>query len=127
MNVSPEVTAAIRDTRILIHDKLLRDKDFRLFERVYAEDATILPSGGPTIRGRDQILAYWRKAVKDLKLESVRLTPLRMEMLGDHVLEVGEGVITTAEDRVADIKYVIIWAEEDGYWKWYVDMWNVRD
>lgn len=127
MNVSPEVAAAIRETRILIHDKLLRDRDFRVFERVYAKDATILPSGGPMVRGRDQILAYWRKAVKDLRLESAKLTPLRMEMLGEHVLEVGEGLITTDEDGIAGIKYVILWVEEDGYWKWYLDMWNVRD
>jgi ketosteroid isomerase-like protein len=125
MDVPSQTVAAIAEMRARIHDKLFNQRDFSDFGRVYARDATILPLGAPALRGREQILAYWQQAQAAFNLESAVLVPERLEWLGAYVLEIGHATITDGTGRDAAVKYLILWVEEEGGWKLYLDMWNL--
>jgi ketosteroid isomerase-like protein len=46
---------------------------------------------------------------------------------GENILEIGRATLSVApEGKPAEIvvKYVVYWREEDGRWKWNVDIWN---
>jgi hypothetical protein len=46
------------------------------------------------------------------------------ELLGPHVFEIGRGVLTVGGGGSVEVKYVVQWRQEDGLWKWHVDIWN---
>ncbi len=47
---------------------------------------------------------------------------------GDGVVEIGRAKLTIEPDGQAasemEVKYVVRWRNEDGRWKWHVDIWN---
>jgi ketosteroid isomerase-like protein len=47
---------------------------------------------------------------------------------GDGVVEIGRATLTVQPDSGAaaemEAKYVVYWREEDGLWKWHIDIWN---
>jgi ketosteroid isomerase-like protein len=128
MKVPPlEVVAGIQATRALFQERLCQNRDFSVFEQVYAQDATVIPSWAPTVSGRNQILKYWRAAAELFDLRSAKLAPYRLETIGPaHVLETGMGSIAVLGGKSADIEYLALWVEVECYWKVYMEMWNLR-
>jgi hypothetical protein len=49
---------------------------------------------------------------------------------GDGVVEIGRAVLPLAPPRQPqaqmEVKCVVYWREEDGRWKWHVDIWNAN-
>jgi len=39
--------------------------------------------------------------------------------------EVGRAVLTLGGQQAA-AKYVVVWRQEDGRWRWHVDIWNME-
>ncbi|MCU1257853.1 MAG: hypothetical protein JWO80_738 [Bryobacterales bacterium] len=56
-------------------------------------------------------------------LASVEVMPA-----GDGVVEIGRATLTVEPEGGAatemEAKYVVYWCQEDGLWKWRVDIWN---
>ena len=56
--------------------------DLAMVERMYTEDAVLLPPEAEMVRGKDAIMAYWRKAAEqmgDLKVAITDVRPLGAE------------------------------------------------
>ena len=46
---------------------------------------------------------------------------------GDGVFEVGRADLILGDGQKATVKYVVMWKQEDGDWKWDVDIWNMNE
>ena len=76
------------------------------------------------ISGREAIKGFWTAAVDALAVESATLETVEAEMLGDRIFEIGRAVLNVTGGATATVKYVVQWVQEDGAWKWNVDIWN---
>ena len=91
---------------------------------VYTSDALALPPGAEMIRGRQPIADFWRAAAEQMNMERVELSTVELANAGELVNQVGKAAITLAGGHRLACKYVVVWKEEDGRWKWHVDIWN---
>ena len=93
-------------------------------DRVYTVHARVLPPGAPMIEGREAIKGFWKQAIVGLGLKSVKLATVEAEMAGDSVVEIGSADLTVGDGSIVTVKHVVHWKQEDGAWKWNVDIWN---
>ncbi len=77
------------------------------------------------VEGREQIKAFWRGAIAGLGLKSAKLTTVDAEAVGDRVFEIGRAELLVGGHDTVTVKYVVQWKQEDGHWKWHVDIWNM--
>ena len=94
----------------------------------YAHDATLMPSGGETVRGIDAIREFWRATPKD-GLVALTLELLDVEVSGDIAYEVGHFNRTLRPDHGAPFqehgKYLVVYrAGAEGDWKAVAEMFN---
>lgn len=92
---------------------------------VYTRDARVMPPGAPTVQGRDAAAQFWAAAAQQLGVTRVALATEANEPLGDGAYEVGRATLTLGGGQQATAKYVVIWRQEDGQWRWHVDIWNM--
>jgi ketosteroid isomerase-like protein len=123
-NVSETVIAGMRRTNELFGAEAVGKKNISALDRVYTADARILPPGGPMIEGREQIKTFWKQTIAAMGLTDVKLTIVEAEPAGDGVIEIGRADLSVASGQVVTVKYVVCWKQEDGVWKWDVDIWN---
>lgn len=93
---------------------------------VYTKNARILPPGAAMVEGRDAITAFWGQAVQQLGVRSVTLATVDLQMLGDGAVEIGRATLTLQDGTVVPAKYVVVWKQEDGRWRWDIDIWNMN-
>lgn len=93
---------------------------------VYTLDAHVLPPGAPRIEGREAIAGFWDAAARQMGIRSVRLSTVALTPLGDAASEIGAATLDLAGGQQVEVKYVVIWKQEDGAWKWHVDIWNAN-
>jgi ketosteroid isomerase-like protein len=118
------VIAAMRRTNQVFDAEVIAKQNLNALDRVYTTHAHLLPPGAPMIEGRERIKGFWREAIAGLGLTSVKLTIVNAEPAGDGVIEIGRADLSVANNQVVTIKYVVCWKQEDGGWKWNVDIWN---
>lgn len=110
--------------------RILESGDLAGLDAVYTADATILPPGAPSVTGREGIKAYWDAGHREMGITGAELTTVDLRRAGDRVIEIGNAEITVeAEDGGSDrlpFKYVVVWKQENGAWKWHVDIWNAN-
>jgi ketosteroid isomerase-like protein len=91
---------------------------------VYSSSGQALPPNGATVSGRAALQSFWQ-AVMDAGIKSVKLETLELELCGDMAYEVGKATLSGEGGAVADVvKFVVVWKQEDGQWKWHRDIWN---
>jgi uncharacterized protein (TIGR02246 family) len=90
---------------------------------VYTADATILPPGGAMTQGRDSIASFWI-AAQEAGVRRAELSTIQLEPMGDGAYEIGKASLTLADGKQMEVKYVVVWKEEEGRWRWHVDIWN---
>ncbi len=95
-------------------------------DATYTADATVIPPGAPTVKGRENIAPFWAAAGQQLGLQQVDLTTLELERMGDGLYEIGRATLTLAGGQQATSSYVVIWKHEEGRWRWHVDIWNMN-
>jgi len=78
------------------------------------------------VEGREPIKAFWQGAIKALGIKSAKLTTVDAEALGDRVFEIGRAELVVGTGGTVDVKYVVQWKQDDGDWKWHVDIWNTN-
>ena len=121
--VSEEILAAMKRTND-IASQAVASGTIEELELVYTEHARILPPGAEMVSGRTGILEFWRAAVA-AGLRRVVLTTVDAQPAGDGVVEIGRADLTMGNEPVT-VKYVVFWKQENGTWKWHVDIWNTN-
>jgi ketosteroid isomerase-like protein len=98
------------------------------FDNIYTRDARILPPGAPMISGRAAIKSFWSDFIHGAHAKSAALETVDAVVDGEGIVEIGKAALVLqapgqAEAHV-DVKYVVYWRQEDGLWKWHIDIWN---
>lgn len=104
--------------------ELQKNGDAAGMGRMYTEDAILLPDGDAKREGRDDIEAFWAKALGG-GVEDVRLTTENLVPLDDDLLyEIGSYATTPRDAAPISGYYVVLWKRVDGAWKLHVDIFN---
>ena len=93
---------------------------------VYTRDARVLPPGAAMVEGRESIAQFWKGAAAQLGARRVALSTVDVQPLGDGAYEIGRAMLTLGESQQVAVKYVVIWRQEGGRWRWHVDIWNME-
>jgi len=118
--------SSIQQTNRTFEDEVAAKRNVEALDRVYTRNARILPPGGEMVSGRGNIKQFWRGAIESLNVSSAKLETVTFETAGDSGVEVGRATLHFAAGGSATGKYVVIWKQEDGAWKWDVDIWNMN-
>jgi ketosteroid isomerase-like protein len=123
-----EITSGMAKTNELFNSEVFGKRNFNALDQIYTADARILPPGAPLIAGRDNIRKFWSDLIIGANAKSGVLTSVDVMPAGDGAVEIGNAVLTIAPAGQAEVqmevKYVVFWRQEDGAWKWHVDIWN---
>jgi ketosteroid isomerase-like protein len=120
-----EIQEAMKATNKIFNDEVVGRKNTAALEQVYTADARVLPPGGPMVSGRGAIRQFWEGALEGMGVTSAVLTTVDAIPAGDGIVEIGEAALAMANGN-AVVKYVVFWKQEDGRWKWHVDIWNMN-
>jgi ketosteroid isomerase-like protein len=119
-----EIRLAMASTNDLFNKEVFAKRNFGALDQVYTADARILPPGAPMVSGREGIKKFWADTIQALNAKSAVLASVDVMPAGDGVVEIGTAVLTIEGDATVEAKYVVYWRNEDGRWKWHVDIWN---
>jgi ketosteroid isomerase-like protein len=117
-------------TNDLFNTEVFGKRNFDALDQIYTTDAHILPPGAPPTSGRQAIKGFWSGLIQSVNAKSAVLESVKVMPTGDGVVEIGKALLTIeppgqAQSQI-DVKYVVFWREEDGRWKWHVDIWNMN-
>jgi len=116
--------AELQPTNRFFEEEVVGKGNFAALTRVYTRDARIMPPGAPTMKGQEQIQAFWKSAAAALDVKAVKLETVEVEFVGEAAIEVGAATISTNAGGSVEVKYVVVWKKEEGVWKWDIDIWN---
>ena len=123
-----QIRLAMASTNDLFNADVLGKRNFEALDKIYTADARILPPGAPMISGREAIKGFWFNLIESMNAKSVVLASLDVMPAGDGAIEIGRATLRVAPKGQTvtdmDFKYVVYWRQEDGGWKWHVDIWN---
>ena len=125
MHGGSDMRAGIAATNRQFETAIAAGDAARAAREVYTRDARVMPPGAPTVSGREAAAEFWTAAVAQLGVRGVRLSTVELQPMGDGAYEVGSATLTLGGGAEATAKYVVIWRNEDGRWRWHVDMWNM--
>ena len=115
-------------TNALFNTEVFGKRNFDALDDIYTSDARILPPGGPMVSGRGAIKKFWSDLVQAAHAKSAVLASVDAMPAGDGVVEIGRATLTVEPPGQSaaqmEVKYVVYWRQEDGRWKWHVDIWN---
>ena len=124
-----DLKSAMAATNDLFNTQVFEQKNFDALEQIYTRDARILPPGAAMISGRAAIKEFWSNLIQSVNAKSAVLESVDVMPAGDGAVEIGRAMLTVqAGDATSqmDVKYVVYWRQEDGAWKWHVDIWNTN-
>jgi len=117
-------------TNELFNREVFGKRNFAALDDIYTSGARILPPGAPMISGPEAIKKFWSDLVQSANATSARLVSLDVMPAGDGVVEIGKATLTVEpagqSPAQLEVKYVVYWRQEDGRWKWHVDIWNAN-
>lgn len=123
-----EVKLAMAATNNLFNTEVFGKRNFAALDQIYTSDARILPPGAPMISGREAIKKFWSDLIQSVNAKSAVLASVDVMMAGDGLVEIGRATLTVEPQGQSttqmEVKYVVYWRQEDGRWKWHVDIWN---
>ena len=123
-----QIRLAMASTNELFNSEVFGKRNFDALDNIYTAQARILPPGAPIISGREAIKEFWSSLVKSVNARSAVLTSIEVVPAGDGVVEIGRATLRIGPEGQAttemEVKYVVYWRQEDGQWKWHVDIWN---
>ena len=123
-----EIRLAMAATNELFNREVFGKRNFSALNEIYTTNAYILPPGGPMVSGQPGITEFWSNLVQSVNATSAVLRSIEVMPAGDGVVEIGQATLAIQpEGQDASelvVKYVVYWRQEDGKWKWHVDIWN---
>ncbi len=125
-----QIRLAMAATNDIFNHEVFGKRNFDALDNVYTAESTIMPPGAPTISGRAAIKQFWADMIQSANATAALLTSVSVTAAGDGIVEIGKAVLTVNPDGAAaaevEVKYVVYWKNEDGRWKWHVDIWNTN-
>jgi ketosteroid isomerase-like protein len=122
-----QLQQAMANTNDLFNQEVFGKRNFAALDQIYTRDARILPPGAEMISGREAIKKFWTDLVQSTNATSAVLASVDVMQAGDAAVEIGKATLTIAPQGAStqlEAKYVVYWRQEDGRWKWHVDIWN---
>jgi uncharacterized protein (TIGR02246 family) len=92
---------------------------------MYTDDATVLPQGGPMVKGATAIKDLWAGVMKDFG--DPKVTTVELHTMGEVMAyEIGTVAMKTKANPPQDVigKYVVVWRRSGTAWKLAVDIFN---
>ena len=115
-------------TNELFNTEIFGRRNFDALDNIYTADARILPPGAAMISGREDIKKFWSSLISSVNAKSAVLASVDVMPAGDGAVEIGKATLSVEPAGQAvtqmDVKYVVYWRQENGRWKWHVDIWN---
>lgn len=125
-----QIKRAMQTTNDLFNSEVFGKRNFAALDNIYTRDARILPPGAPMISGREAIKKFWSEMVQSANATGVLLTAVDVLLAGDCAVEIGKATLTVEPPGQSatqiEMKFVVYWREEDGRWKWHIDIWNLN-
>jgi ketosteroid isomerase-like protein len=123
-----EIKRRMAETNDLFNAEVFAKRNFAALDQIYTSTARILPPGAPMVAGREAIKKFWSDLVLSVNAKSAVLTSVDVLQAGEALVEIGGATLTVEPPgqppAQMEVKYVVFWREEDGRWKWHVDIWN---
>jgi ketosteroid isomerase-like protein len=124
------IKVGMAKTNDLFNTEIFGKRNFDALDQIYTSDARILPPGAPMISGRQGIKRFWSDLVQSANAKSAVLASLDVMAAGEGVVEIGHATLRVEPPGQSaaemEVKYVVFWRQEDGRWKWHVDIWNTN-
>ncbi len=115
-------------TNNLFNTEVFGHRNFAALDQIYTSDARILPPGALMISGREAIKKFWSDLIQSVNAKSGILESVDVIPAGDGLVEIGRATLTVEPQgqptAQMEVKYVVYWRQEDGRWKWHLDIWN---
>jgi uncharacterized protein (TIGR02246 family) len=90
----------------------------------YTSNGQALPTNSDIIEGRTALQGFWQ-VVLDMGFKAATLDTVELDIQGDSAIEIGKYTLQGEGGQVLDAgKYLVVWKQEDGQWKWHRDIWN---
>jgi ketosteroid isomerase-like protein len=125
-----QIRLAMADTNERFCAEVFGKRNFDALDDLYTSGARILPPGAPMISGRQRIKEFWSNLVQSANASSAVLESIDVMPAGEGAVEIGRAVLVVQPAGQAasqlEVKYVVYWQQEDGRWKWHVDIWNAN-
>jgi ketosteroid isomerase-like protein len=123
-----QIKRSMQGTNDLFNAEVFGKRNFAALDDIYTRNARILPPGAPMISGREAIKKFWSDMVQSANATSAVLASVDVMPVGDDAVEIGKATLTVEPPGQSaaqmEVKYVVYWQQEDGRWKWHVDIWN---
>jgi ketosteroid isomerase-like protein len=123
-----EIKLAMASTNDVFAKEVFGRRNFSALSEIYTANAYILPPGGPMVSGRAGITEFWKNLIESVNASAAALKSLEVMLTGDGIVEIGQATLAIQPEGQAatdlEVKYVVYWRQEDGKWKWHVDIWN---
>jgi ketosteroid isomerase-like protein len=124
------IKQSMAKTNELFSSEVFGKRNFTALDQIYTKDARILPPGRPMASGRPDIKGFWFDMIRSFNAKSAVLETVDVMPVGEGLVEIGKALLTAepaGQPEVQfDVKYVVLWKQEDGQWKWHVDIWNMN-
>ena len=90
----------------------------------YTSNGQALPTNSDIIEGRTALQGFWQ-VVLDMGIKSATLETVELDIQGNSAIEIGKYTLQGEGGQILDAgKYLVVWKQEDGQWKWHRDIWN---
>jgi ketosteroid isomerase-like protein len=114
----------------LFNNEVFGKRNFDALDKIYTAGARILPPGAPMVSGRKAIKEFWSNLIQSINAKSGVLASVDVVPAGDGVVEIGCATLALEPEgqpaTQLDVKYVVHWKQEDGSWRWNIDIWNTN-
>jgi len=90
----------------------------------YTSNGQALPPNSDIVEGKTAIQGFWQ-AVLDMGFKAATLETIELDIQGNTAIEVGKYTLQGEGGQILDEgKYLVVWKQEDGQWRWHRDIWN---
>lgn len=125
-----QIRRGMAETNELFNTEVFGKRNYEALDQIYTAGARILPPGAPMISGRKEIKQFWADLVQSADAKSAVLESVDIVLAGDGAVEIGRATLTVGGEaqpqNEMEVKYVVHWKQEDGRWKWNIDIWNAN-
>jgi ketosteroid isomerase-like protein len=90
---------------------------------IYSNEGKLLPPNNRMVSGPEDIMDYWYGVIHS-GITDAELTTEELDVYGETAVEVGSYVMQAGSETADMGKYVVIWKNENGQWKYHRDIWN---
>jgi len=126
--VLDQIRRGMAKTNDLFLAEVFGKRNFDALDEIYTINARILPPGAPMISGRKGIREFWSNLIDSTNAKSAVLASVDVLPAGEDAIEIGRATLSMEPEGQPptdiEVKYVVHWKQEDGRWKWNIDIWN---